>query len=52
MNITPEQALNKLYLAARQAKLTADEHVVVQLSKEILAKVIKPEVKQEPIEQK
>ena len=40
--ITPEQALQNLYLASRKANLTADEHKICELSALALQEVIKP----------
>ena len=41
MNITPEQALNNLYIAARKSPLTADEHDIVRKSAEVLLESLK-----------
>lgn len=38
--LTPEQALQNLCIAARQAKLTADEHFAIQQSGNILKEFI------------
>lgn len=42
MNITPEQALNNLYTAARMAPLPADQHEIVRKSAEVLSELLKP----------
>jgi len=40
--LTPQQALTNLYVAARQAKLTADEHKVIEGSASVLNSIINP----------
>ncbi len=42
--ITPEQALNNLYQAARQAPLNANDHDLVRVSVEILLNALKTKV--------
>lgn len=42
MNITPQQALANLYNAARQAKLSADEHSIVLDSAKVIGSIINP----------
>lgn len=44
--MNPQQALATLYQAARLARLTADEHAILQQSQEVLRKAITP--KEEP----
>ncbi len=40
--MTPEQALNNLYQAARLAPLNAEQHDVVLKSAQALSEIIKP----------
>ena len=40
--ITPETALNNLYMAARNAPLKADDHDLLQKSAQVPLEIIKP----------
>ena len=46
--ITPEQALQNLYLASRKANLTADDHKICELSAMTLQGVLKPKKEDKP----
>jgi hypothetical protein len=47
MQITLQQALDNIFIGSRKALLTADEHVIMQKSKDMLQKLLDDLAKEE-----